>query len=474
MKRFTSLLRRFFTKPEYVFLVPALVFGTLSALLMPQLIVNDENMHFIRSYELSELEFGHDCTIPADIKERGFFAIYAYEQPDYSFNTKSIDMDDQIATDCGTATPYNPLLHLPQAIGVAFAKLVWPSTGAMILFARLANVLFYALMLFLIIRKAKLGKWILVIIGLLPMMIHMAGSMSGDVVNNIVLLGFITFIFNLFVQKHAMSRKQILVLLGLSALLATTKLPYLVLLLSVFLLPRKVLPEISIRKKRMPKNLIRLGLAALCGVFTLGVVLLWSYIYGGEVVSSTNVNNPVTEEPYKFLGILYNTYVNPSLMFDGVSYSDWLMRGVVGSFASFSYHLPYSLVVVLSCLFVVIAFRKDVREEELVKPVLKPLSIIMLVSLSIMILAITYGLYTAWAIQPFGLGETASFALGLQGRYFTPLILMLVPLAIVLRKYINVNFRQGSAVGALIFAVMVFILSYYLLQTLAHTQSLMA
>ena len=466
-------MRRFFTKPEYVFLVPALVFGTLSALLMPQLIVNDENMHFIRSYELSELEFGHSCTIPVEIKERGFFAIYAQKQPDYSFNAKSIDMNNQIATDCGTATSYNPLLHFPQTIGIIFAKLVWPSTGAMILFGRLANVLLFALALFFIIRKAKVGKWVIVVIGLLPMMLHMAGSLSGDTVNNIVIIGFISFLFNLFIQKTMMTKKQLIMLLGLSALLAVTKLPNLALLLLVLFLPGRVLPIITIRQWRIPKTLFRFIAAGICGVAAITVVLAWSTIYNAPVIGSSNIDNPIIEAPYKLFPVLFNTYINPEIMFEGVSYSDWLMRGVVGSFASFEYYLPYSLVMMLIALILLVGFRRDDSEDKLMKPVLKKLTPVTLVSLGIIIVAITYGLYTAWALQPFGLGKDAQYALGLQGRYFTPLILLLIPLMIFLRRYVSVNVKPGATTGVIVFTVTSFTLAFYLMQTISYALALL-
>lgn len=464
MKRFSSLLKRFFIKPEYVFIVPALTFGILSAVLLPQLSANDENMHFIRSYQLTELESGKNCTLPVDIKERGFYAIYTGDHPDYSFGEKKVDTASQMDTDCGTATSYNPLLHLPQTIGVAIAKLVWPTTGGMILLGRLFNVLFYCIALFFIIRKAKIGKWLLVVIGLLPMMIHMTGSLTGDVVNNIILLGFITYIFNLFIQKTVMSKKQVAILIILSALLAVTKMTNLVLLLPILFLPKNVLPTITIKKKKIPKALLRLIIGGLCGIAAISVVVAWAYLYGSSPAGGIDAVNPVLEKPYLFLKILFNTYINPDISFGGVSYSDWLLRGVVGSFASFKYHLPYGAVSLLIGLLLIVGLKKDATEDSISNKIMKPLVGSTLVALVLAIMAMTYGLYVAWAIP--NLGEGARFALGLQGRYFTPLILLLLPLFIYLRRFVSVNFKKGATTGVLVFSVMTFSLIFYMVQTI--------
>ena len=473
MKRFLSLLKIFFTKPEYVFVVPALVFGLLSAFLMPQLINNDENMHFIRSYQLTELEVNHKCTLPVDIKERGFYAMYTGDYPDYSFGTKKVDESSRVDTDCGTATSYNPLLHLPQTIGFAIAKLVWPTTGGMILFGRIANALFYCIALFFIIRKARIGKWLLVVVGLIPMMIHMAGSLTGDVVNNVILLSFITYMFNLFVQKTAMSRKQIGILVILSALLAVTKMTNLVLLLPVLFLPKNVLPTMTIKKKKIPKSFTKLIIGGLCGIVAISVIIVWAYLYGSSPAGGVDAANPVSEKPYRFLKILFNTYVNSKVVLDGVSYGDWLLRGMFGGFASFSYWLPYSVTALLTGLIAFIGLRKENDPDEKVPEcAVKPLMASANIALFLVISAMTYGLYVAWAIPV--RGEGVQFALGLQGRYFTPLIILLLPTLIYLRRFVSVNIKKGVATGILVFSIMTFSLIFYIVQTLNFIATLPA
>ena len=472
MRKITTVLRQFFTKSEYVFIVPALFFSLLSAILMPQLIVNDENMHFIRSYELTELETGHQCLIPKDIKQRGFYAIYSGAKPDYSFENSTVNQSDEMQTDCGTASSYNPLLHAPQVVGVEIAKLVWPTTGGMILLGRIVNALVYCLGLFFIIKKARIGKWLLVVVGLLPMMIHMAGSLSGDVINNLIVIGFITFVFNLFVQKTVMTRRQVVALVILAALLAVTKLPNLVLMLPILFLPSRVLPQLRIKNKIIPTYVMRFVIGIVCGLAAIAVVVAWIKLYDVPFTGAVAAENPVTKNPIKFVDILFNTYINPFTKFDGIIYNDWLLRSVFGSFASFRYHLPFSIVAILITLFIIIALKKDEAEERSVKHSLKPMIASTLVAGLIVIAAITYALYTAWAIQANGIGKDAKFALGLQGRYFTPLLLLLIPLFIGLRRYVSVTIKPGVTTGVMIFTAMSGVLIFYLVQTVRYAMEL--
>lgn len=471
MNKLTKKLKVFLMTPEYIFAVLALVFGLASAVLTPQLIANDENMHFIRSYALTDLEVQHECSLPVDIKERGFYAIYGQEKPDYSFNTKSVDEGNMMQTDCGTASSYNPLLHLPQAVGMEVAKTIWPSTGAMILFGRVLNVIVYVVGLFFIIRFAKIGKWLLAVIGLLPMMVHMSGTLTGDVVNNLIVLGFISYIFNLFVQKTAMTRRQAGVLLTLAGLLAVTKPTNLVLLLPILFLPKKTLPVVELHNKKISTFAIRMTIATLSGLLALGVLFTWMQIqHNSALLGDAGAKNPIIENPLFFLEIIFNTYINPDIILGGISYSDWLMRGAVGSFASFRYHLPFSLVFLLLTVFVFIGLRNDTTEQSIMKHSSKALLLSALASFIVVVMAMTYGLYVAWALTYLDGGE--QYALGLQGRYFTPLLFLLAPALIYIRRFISVNIAEGIATGVIVFIGMGFSLVYYTIQTVSYIEKL--
>lgn len=466
MKKINKI-KQLFTKPEYVFIVPALFFGLISTVFIPQLSANDENMHFIRSYELTEGEIGHKCHLPVDIKERAFYQIYM-KKPNFSFDKKKIDMSTRIATDCGTATGYNPVLHIPQTLGISLAKIIHPSTGVMILFGRIANLLVYCAGLFVIIKYARVGKWMLVIIGLMPTLLHMASTLSGDVVNNVIILGFITYLFNLFTQKEPMARRQVVTLMMFSMFLATTKPTNAILLFPLLFLPAKIIPRIAIKGKDIPKSLTRLGVAFGVGIIVILVMALWAFIYKDPTIVATADVNPVAEKPYRIIKILFNTFINPDIIVGGVVYGDWLLRSAVGSFSSFGYHLPFYLVVMTAVLVVIVGLASNPNEEKMVSKVEVRMPLAMTSTWLIMVVGITYGLYVSWALRPDMLGPKAQYAHGLQGRYFMPFLILLYPLFISLRKYIRVHMGSKYFCSFLILFFMCSVLAFYTVQTICY------
>ena len=72
MKKYWSYFLSFIKKPENVFISLSLFFGVLSAILVPQLSVSDENMHYLRAYGISQgrVESGSRCTLPKDVAKR--------------------------------------------------------------------------------------------------------------------------------------------------------------------------------------------------------------------------------------------------------------------------------------------------------------------------------------------------------------------------------------------------------------------
>lgn len=81
----------------------------------------------------------------------------------------------------------------------------------------------------------------------------------------------------------------------------------------------------------------------------------------------------------------------------------------------------------LLLLFVVLVHNNK-QEEGVTKPILRKLTLGSVGIFCILIIAISYALYVTWAIQPFRLGPNALYADGVQGRYFTSLLPLLVPL----------------------------------------------
>jgi uncharacterized membrane protein len=466
-----SLLGRYIRKPEIVFLVLATIFGIFSAVLVPQLSIPDENMHFLRTYSIASGEMTGDhnkCTYPKDIYNRA----YSIYKGDYQAHfSKKID-PRAVAKDvwCGTAASYSPLVYTPQAIGVAIAKFIYPSTGIMILLGRLASLAFFIGTLYYIIKRVRIGKWAFAVIALFPTAIQQTTSLSADGFTYVATFAMIAFLLNLATQKTTVTRRQLIILLLLSAALILSKVPNVLL---IFILP--FLPSRLFDYKHS-KNLPLLSAKAMkwytflaAGVFASVCALFWQKIYGQPLVSSP-VGNPIPHHPWLFIPILFHTYVyiDPRATIYGFTglggFGDFILSSVVGGFASYRYWLPESLVLVCYILLLFVLLRSNKTEDKLLGDSTGKLALGNIVSLGLLIVSISYALYVAWALPL--LGPKALYAAGVQGRYFTAALVTLIPAGIWLRQHISITVKTDVLFGSIVASTSSFLLLFYTLETL--------
>lgn len=455
-----KLILKFITTPERVFLVLALVFGVVSAIIVPQLSVTDEQMHFLRAYSLSSGQINTErCTYPDEVLSKVSESEEGVFNKDFFLKNASPGESALTETTCGSAGSYNPILHVPQAIGILLAKMVHPSADTMVLLGRIMNVLFYSIFLYFVVKHAKIGKWPIVAIGLLPSMIHLAGSLSGDAINNAVVIGFTSIVLSMAVQKNPISNRQLALLAGITLLLSATKLPNALLVGLVLLLPA---PLLFIKNKianKIHPIVLRFVLAFSIGAIFIIGVLVWKFAHPAPLVSVAP-DNPLVERPWHFLRILFNTYVEPF-----IGYNNLVLEGVTDFFSSFRYSLP-DFVVYLSWGLIFYSLLIKERIDTLVsnKRVIALASISFAI-LSGLIISITYALYTAWAILPFRLGPNALYADGVQGRYFTAFLTLLIPFFVLVRRYLYIKPKNEYVTGGIIVILSLFILIFYSLQS---------
>ena len=355
MKKYWSHFLSFIKKPENVFISLSLFFGILSAMLVPQLSVNDENMHYLRAYRISQgrVESGSQCTLPKDVAKRAEAIYEGNFSADYS---KPIDRKTLAIDKCSSASGYSPIMHLPQAIGINIANLFGGSTGLTILFGRLANILFYSIAVYLIIKWVRIGKWAFTAIGLIPLMIHMAASLSSDCMTNIAIFTITAFTLNLFIQKDKLSYKQTAALICIGVFLALTKSVNALLLFPLLFLPKRLFSPN--KNKRLLFNIQKWTILAVTGIAAIISIIIWQKIYGQPLLTTGAAHNPLHSNPLKFIAILFNTYISPT-----IGYTDVVLRGSVGEFSSFKYHLPLFVLIPLFSLLLLslIHYNKKIK-----------------------------------------------------------------------------------------------------------------
>ena len=457
MKKCWSLFLYFIKKPENVFISLSLFFGVLSSILVPQLSVSDENMHYMRAYGISQgrVESNSPCTLPKDVIKRAEAVYEGNFSADYS---KPIDRNIMDVHKCSSASGYPPIMHLPQTIGIGIASLFNGSTGLTILFGRLANVLFYSIAVYLIIKWVRIGKWAFTAIGLIPLMIHMAASLSSDCMTNVAVFTITAFTLNLFTQKDKLSHKQTVALVCIGVFLTLTKSVNALLLFPLLFLPKRLFSPN--KNERLPFNIQKWTILVVTGIAAIISILIWQKIYGQPLLTTGAAHNPLHSNPIKFITILFNTYISPT-----IGYTDTVLRGSVGEFSSFKYHLPLFVLIPLFSLLSLSLLHYNKKDQELLGEQTGKLAVYNLATIGLFVCAVSYAMYTAWALLPFRFGEGAYYADGVQGRYFTATAVMLVPVGLWLQKYINVRTKNEKVFNLIMFFGLALVLGFYVFET---------
>ena len=199
---------KLFKKPEYAFLTIASFFGLLILLFVPILSAPDENQHFQVEYTM----FNGGQPIPEGIilneqmvldkTRQSYFGFFAENQSIKSSNI-SLNLDNNSVTFDGKtpASIQKNIMRIPPAIGVLIGRIIHPSIGSAATLGRAFNFILYILVVFVIIKYIKVGKWTMFIIALTPMMMQQAASLSYDTVNVLAIFIWISLIVNISVNK---------------------------------------------------------------------------------------------------------------------------------------------------------------------------------------------------------------------------------------------------------------------------------
>lgn len=449
LKKLIKKLEQFFSRPELVFLALVIPFGILSAVLVPQISVTDEDSHFQRAYEIADLNIICQGTVsePKEIINKNVDPWQRNFSSDYG---TEIDFSDEARAGCRSASGYSPIFYLPQVIGIWIAKLASPSAASVVLVARIVSVLFYAAVVFFLIKKLIIGKWVLVVLALTPQMIHLTASISADPINNLVIFAAIVLMVNLFIQKDKISRKQLIALFVLAILAALTKANNILLFLPLVFLPASKF--ISNRDLKKPPYFYKWATLGLFGFLFLLTYKAWTSSTGLDASQGFGLI-----DPFRFLKIVYHTFVS--------GYGDLLVQGAFGQFSSFGYHMFTVNIFALLLLLMITLFYDNKDDPKTSDHTKKVLSVTAFAALTLYILATTY-LFASMAL-PF-MNESMKYANGVQGRYFTASLLLLLPATLYFRKHVKVSFKKASTIGIICFVVISFELLHYIFLTVNY------
>lgn len=253
-----------FTVPQKAFLIFGLIFGLFMLIANPPFMAMDENVHFAKAYSISE---GHILPVvkkgPGDYsKEKAVGYVVPKSLMSLLNRTKfwpprpkkdagdiisafdiSLQSNVRVFKDYSiwAINMYSPLSYLPQAYGITIGRILGFSPLLIFYLGRFFNLLVFLALVFSAIVVTPVHKWVFFLIGLLPVTINLAASLSSDAMTIGLSLLAIAFFLRLALDdtKLVIEKKDKYLLFLLAAALALAKPPYFLLIFLFFIIPMR-------------------------------------------------------------------------------------------------------------------------------------------------------------------------------------------------------------------------------------------
>lgn len=420
-----------------------LCFGIVCALVVPICDVSDEIEHFTRAEITSRGVLvphwtGEDMGVDAlynhtegerisseHNKGAGYRSIYAmmffYDSLGHTVFTTSHDTDkiNHRPYIIDSAFEQNPFFgYLPQAIGILFAKILDLNVIWMLWLGRICNLLFYAGLVSLAVRKTPVLKMPMLIVACIPISMYQAASLSID--SMIIGLGILSvayFIYMCRAQDRSLTRKNIAVFSVICLLLGLCKLPYLAFIFLILFVPSKKF-EMD-KKQNIPWLLLSILIVAVIGVLWSrysAPALLHSWRSSHNLINSTMQLDYFLTHPATITKFFYNIiFIEIPNMLGGVfSFFGALRRN---HYTDEYFHITVFVLIYLA--ITLLAYPRNVKFELKTK-----------VCTGLLIFVTYAGICF---IQLLTWASVGYFNLGISMRYFIPL-LALFPIVIWIRK----------------------------------------
>ena len=425
-----AFLKRRKVPTEVVFAVVYIFMSICTLAAIPAFNSPDEYSHYLRSYEVSR---GHLTS-----EGNGGNDLFSYGRtfnsglvPDFSAkNHVSLwdigeSMDQQIDREktqfygFGNTALYAPTSYLPQAVGIRIADLFTDRPVVLAYAGRIANMLVFGLLFFLAIRLTPVGKNFLALLGLVPVNIQSANSMSADALALALTVALAAFVLAMrYNEKGVMQKRQLACMYALTGFLCLCKVVYMPFCLLLFLIPKERFKS----RKNYWFHVVCAG--AMILILSFG----WLAIASGYLCES----QPGVDTAAQLVGILKNpvafvlTFVR-SLDNFGVTYLTEMMGSNLGWL-----NIPVCSLLALGYLLILVlqvSGNDDMSGNRLDLPVKSLLGGVSLLVFALIFVTL-YGQWTAYGYDKI---------LGVQGRYFLPL---LFPLILALKPK---RFAKGAA-----------------------------
>lgn len=402
---------------EKFFLLVSLVFGLIYVIILPPFQSVDEASHFYRSYEIisnkiipQKIDSKLGDYLPLSLKN--FVSDYDFlikhidkkVTPQYILDSSKIKLNPENIsyTEFANTAIYSPVAYITQLPGMYITKLFNSNPFFTFYAGRLSNLIFFTLIIFLAIKIIPVYKLPMALLALMPMTLSLGAALTADV----MVIGFnflwVALLVKIFYEKK-INTKQISILILIAAILALSK-DYVLLIPLIFLLPKSIFKNWG--------EYLTCILGTL--IITFVAFMLWQKVIESVYVNLNGSANAcaqikfILSNPLAYLIILAKTFIIKSVRIFIT------MIGVLGWQDTRLDFLTYMMYPVL-IVFAMLSERKPADFE------FKTWQIYLIaVDVFISIIIIFTNMYIMWSAVGYPI------ILGLNGKYFTPLMLPLL------------------------------------------------
>lgn len=421
----------------------------------------DEETHFKTVYENAYGELVDNTSAVIKYEEKVGIPTYNTLEEKMLVDNYMNKNDKKVVsrTNKSVATNYTAMAYAPQIIGAKIARGLNLSFTNMLRLMKFMNLLVYLIVITVAIRYAKIGKYALMCIALMPTSILQASAITYDgFVLCFVLLGVVLLINEIVSEEEKINTK--LLAIGIIAITigSLSKMVYAPLVLLAIFIPNK--------KFASKKSVIwfKLGILAICGWMLATFVLptLISMISpsvtatadlrGGDTNSGSQIGN-IIAQPFNYAKELLSSIFSfenfgiSAEARDPYTIGNLMLMNYGGTVVG-----PDKFAYVIMALIMVLICKN--KEE-------KPLNVKTKLGVWGLIFIIVVLIWTAMYLAFTPVGQKA--IVGVQARYYLPILWLAIVAAYNGKLCINVT-KTGYA--RLLTGIMTFITAYGLLAVL--------
>ena len=405
-----TIIKKYNLKMENIFLLIAPIICIFFMITMPTFKNHDEYYHWLKAYEVSE---GHLMTpiengiqgsmMPKQVSEvlPKDWTTMDYREVKERLKIQ-INEDDKEILNPETAAVYSFVQYVPQATGIAIARLFTNNAYIITYAGRFLNMIVAIAILYFAIKIIPFGKKMLLIPAMIPIAIEGFTSLSPDAITISMAFLYIAYILHLAFDKKVekIKSKDKIALLIMSIIIALCKIVYIPLVGLLLIIPKEKFKD---NKNKIINFIVIAGIAVV-------INLIWLAISSRYLSTFREGDSKIQvllalQNPIQFIQqFLYTLNINSGNYILSLFGADlgW------GELVKINTIVPYCLLGIY--VFTAITDNKLKNRFEVYQ----------IVWISLVVLAIIALVFASLYVQWTTIGNES--IIGVQGRYFLPII----------------------------------------------------